>query len=293
MSTITEPGLILGMKNEDYHADAEWLSSSVLKRHLPEHYKAGGSQEALDFGTLFHTVVLEPDNLAGYLVLDAAAIAGNNPKTGKPYDAPHMTARFKAAATEAAENGHVVVSQEDWDRAHAMREAVTQHPDAKALLLDGDGQYEESAFATDETGIKIKARFDRRIPGAIVDLKSTATKPGASSLSRAVIDYGYDLSAAHYLEVARLLELDADTFWFVFVGKEAPYRVTVASLDDGFLERGRVLRERAIERLTDPLTPPYEGAEGPLTLAAPGWAHLAPTTAGIPADFTWSLNDYA
>jgi hypothetical protein len=288
-----KPGLHFDMPNEDYHADTEWLSSSVLKAQLPEHYKQGGSQDALDFGTLFHTVVLEPDSLGGYVVLDAHAIAGNNPKTGKPYDAPHMTAKFKAAVAEAAENGHAVVSREDWDRAHAMRDAITEHPDAKALLLDGEGMCEESAFATDENGVKVKARFDRRIPGAIIDLKSTSAKPGASSLARAVIDYGYDLSAAHYLEVARLLELDADTFWFVFVGKEAPHRVTVANLDDTFLDRGRALRDLAIERLTDPLTPPYEGWEKPLTLVAPGWAHITPINAGIPADFTWSLDDYS
>lgn len=292
MSAI-KPGLHFNMPNEDYHADTEWLSSSVLKRQLPEHYKAGGSQDALDFGTFFHTVVLEPDDLAGYVVLDAAAIAGNNPKTGKPYDAPQMTGKFKAAVAEAAQDGLTVVSQEDWDRAHAMRQAVLDHPDAKALLFDGEGMCEESAFTTDENGVKVKARFDRRIPGAIVDLKSTSAKPGASSLTRSVIDYGYDLSAAHYLNVARLLELDADSFWFVFVGKEAPHRVTVANLDDAFLARGRTLRDLAIERLTNPLTPPYEGWAKPLTLTAPGWAHITPTNAGIPADFTWSPYDYA
>lgn len=292
MSTI-KPGLHFDLPNADYHADTEWLSSSVLKQQLPERYKAGGSQDALDFGTLFHTVVLEPDNLSGYLVLDAAAIAGNNPKTGKPYDAPHMTAKFKAAVAEAAENGSTVVTQEDWDRAHAMRDAVMDHADARALLFDGDGMCEESAFATDESDVKVKARFDRRIPGAIIDLKSTSAKPGADSLSRAVIDYGYDLSAAHYLEVARLLELDADTFWLVFVGKEAPHRVTVADLDEGFLSRGRALRALAIERLTDPTAPPYEGWEKPLTLTAPGWARITSPNAGIPADFTWSINDYA
>lgn len=292
MSAI-KPGLHFDMPNADYHADTDYLSSSVLKRQLPERYKQGGSQEALDFGTLFHTVVLEPDSLGEYVVLDAAAIAGNNPKTGKPYDSPTMTAKYKAAAAEAGESGRVVVAQTDWDRAHAMRDAILDHPDARALLFDGEGLREESAFTTDDAGISIKARFDRRIPGAIIDLKSTSAKPGADSLARAVIDYGYDLSAVHYLEVARLLELDADTFWFVFVGKEEPHRVTVASLDDAFLERGRALRELAIERLTNPLAPPYEGWEKPLTLTAPGWARITPTLAGVPADFTWSLDDYS
>ena len=47
------------------------------------------------------------------------------------------------------------------------------------------------------------------------------------------------------------------------------------------------------DRLDDDAAP-YEGADAPLTLTAPGWAHLYPTTAaGIPADFAWSIDDYS
>lgn len=274
--TSIKPGLHWDMPNEDYHADTEWLSSSVLKRYLPEHYKAGGSQDALDFGTLFHTLVLEPDNLGPYVVLDAAKIAGDNPKTGKPYDAPHMTARFKAAVAEAATDGKIVVAQADWDRAHAMRDAAAAHPAAAALLFDMPGESEVSAFWEAPDGIRHKARFDRQVAGAIVDLKSTAAKPGPDSLARACIDYGYDLSAAHYLAVAEGLELDVAAFAFVFVGKEPDvdgrHHVTVCDLDADFLARGQALRARAIERWADPTLPCYEGADTHITLTAPAWA---------------------
>lgn len=266
------PGLHPGIPNDDYHADTEWLSSSVLKRYLPEQYKQGGSQDALDFGTLFHTTVLEPDDLAAYTVLDAAAIAGNNPKTGKPYDAPHMTAKFKAAVAEAEQGGRIVVAQADWDKAHAMRAAVAAHETAARLLLSDDGQSEVSAFAVDDDEVRHKARFDRHIPGVIVDLKSTSAKPGADSLARAVVDYGYDLSAAHYLTVAELLGLDVQAFAFVFVGKEPPHHVTVCDLDEDFLARGRALRDKALRRHLDPAEPRYEGATGFLTIDMPGWA---------------------
>lgn len=260
------------MPNDAYHADTDYLSSSVLKRALPERYKAGGSQDALDFGTLFHAVVLEPDNLDGYATLDADKIGLK--ADGTPASNPTMTSAWKRAVAEAEGDGKIVVAQADWDRAHRMADAVRAHLDASRLLFDGEGAYEESAFAVDSEGVGHKARFDRRIPGAIIDLKSTSAKPGADSLTRAVIDYGYDLSAAHYLAVADLLDLGAGVFALVFVGKEAPYRVTVADFDEAFLTRGRVLRALALERLLNPEAPAYEGANAPITLTAPKWAQM-------------------
>lgn len=271
---MIKPGIHLDMPNEVYHADAEYLSSTTLKRALPERYKAGGSQDALDFGTLFHTVVLEPDKLDDYLVLDAHAIAGNNPKTGKPYDKPEMTARFKAAREEAKSSGRSIVSQDDWDRAHDMRNAVMAHAEASSLLVHIKGQSEVSAFWRDEHGVGHKARYDRLLDGIAVDLKSTSAKPGVDSLSRTVVDYGYDLSAAHYLAVADGLELGVETFAFVFVGKEPPHRVNVCDLSDEFLFRGQVLRALAIERRTNPAAEPYEGARGTHTLPLPRWARI-------------------
>lgn len=267
---MISPGIHLDMSNEDYHADTDYLSSSVLKRALPERYKAGGSQDALDFGTLFHTVVLEPDGLADtYTVLDANKIGLKS--DGTIAQNPTMTAAWKKAVAEAESDGKVVISQADWDKAHAMRDAASAHPTASSLLF-GAGPVEESAFWIDDNGVAHKARFDKRIPGAIVDLKSTASQPGGDNLAKAVVNYGYDLSVSHYLAVAAGLELDAADFALVFVGKEFPYRVTVCELDDAFLARGRVLRALAIERHLNPAAPRYEGADGYLTLNAPRWA---------------------
>lgn len=289
---LISPGIHLDLSNADYHADTDYLSSSVLKRALPERYKAGGSQDALDFGTLFHTVVLEPENLSSYTVLDAAAIAGDNPKTGKPYDSPTMTAKYKAAKAEAEQSGAIIVTQEDWDKAHAMREAAARHEQAAALLF-GDGTSEASLFWQPSDGPAHKARFDRLLDGCGVDLKSTNAQPGEDALTKAVLNYGYDVSAAHYLEVANGLELGVTAFWLVFVSKEPPHYVTVCNLSDDFLTRGRILRALAIERLTNPDVAKYHGAEGHLTLTPPPYARMSDLPAGVPADFTWSINDYS
>lgn len=271
-------GLHAGMSNEDYHARTDWASSSTLKALLPERYKAGGSQEALDFGTLFHTAVLEPDNLADYAVLDADKIGLKS--DGTPAQNPTMTAAWKRAVAEAEADGRTVIAQADLDRALAMAEAIHGHDTAANLLHGIDGTFEESAFA-EVDGVPCRARFDKRIPGAILDLKSTSAKPGADSLTRAILDYGYDLSAAHYLKVAQALDLDVDTFALIFVSKTpneqtGRYYVTVIDLDETFLIRGRALRAQAIDRFLH-RAEPYDGATGFLTLPCPKWAQLEET----------------
>lgn len=269
---MIEPGIRHDLANDDYHAVTDWFSSSQLKAALPEHYKPGGSTEALDFGTLFHTAVLEPEDLAAYVALDAEKIGLK--ADGTPAANPTMTSAWKRAVAEAESDGKKVIAQADLDHALLMADAVRAHPTAAQLLYGDGGTNEESAFAVDDDGVQHKARFDRRIPGAIVDLKSTSAKPGRHSLTRACIDYGYDLSAAHYLAVADLLGLDVPTFALVFVDKSERPRVTVAEADGSLLARGAELRRRAIERLTRPDVPRYEGAEGFLTLTAPRWAEL-------------------
>lgn len=267
---MTEPGLYADMTNEAYRAEADWASSSTLKRLLPERYKTGGSQDALDFGTLFHTAVLEPDNLADYVALDADKIGLKS--DGTPAQNPTMTAAWKRAVAEAESDGRIVIAQADLDRALAMADALKAHEVANNLIHEIEGTFEESAFAVVDD-LACRARFDKRIPGAIIDLKSTSAQPGRDSLERTIINYGYDLSAAHYLAVAQELGLDADAFALVFVEKVEPYRVTVVDLDESFLARGRVLRQRALDRMHNNADP-YEGAAGYLTLTCPRWAEL-------------------
>lgn len=278
------------LSNDAYHAMTDWWSSTQLKAALPEHYKAGGSQEALDFGTLVHAVVLEPDNLGHYVPADADVIGVKS--DGTPAAVPTMTVAWKRFCAEAETDGKTIVAKADWDKAHAMRDAIEAHHLAAELLLGPDGIREESAFAVDDNGRRHKARFDSRVPGAIVDLKTTSARVGRRALERVIVDYGYETSAAHYLAVADLLDLDVERFAWVFVTKNEPHRVTYAEITDAFLDRGRALRELAIARLTNPDTEPYEGAHGRLLLDLPPWARLD-TPATIPADFTWSPDDYS
>lgn len=273
--TITEPGIYDDLPNDVYHSQTEWLSSTQLKALLPEHYRTGGSQDALDFGTLFHTAVLEPEKLSEYVPLDAASIGVK--ADGTPAQNPTMTAAWKRAVAEVESDGKRVVAQADLDRALAMRDAVARHDVARRLLMSDDGVSEQSVFVEDADGLRHKARFDRVVPGVITDLKSTSKGPGRQAIARAVIDLGYDVSCSHYLTVAELAGIEVQAFAFVFVTKEPPHYVTVTDLDDNFLARGAALRQQAIRRHINPAEPRYDGATGFLTLACPRWAEMEMT----------------
>ncbi|WP_418061784.1 hypothetical protein [Pimelobacter simplex] len=270
------PGLHPALPVATYRADNDYLSVSALRAALPECYRcAGGPSEALDFGRLFHAVVLEPDRLdERYAVLDPGTVGRR--ADGSIADNPTATRAWKDAAAEVAASGRTLVSPERWERAHAMRDAVARSSAAAELLFDLPGETMVSAFCASPDGRRYKARYDRLLSGIAVDLTSTSTRPGIDSLARAVVEHGYDLSAAHGLAVGDGLGLALESVVIIFVSKEPPHhRVTVCDLADDFLLRGRVLRALAVERITDPDAEPYEGAGGRLTLPLPSSARVA------------------
>ncbi len=265
--------LAYDLPNADYQAEHDYLSSTRLKRLLPEHFKpAARSQAALDEGQLFHTTVLQPELLPSFhadndiTVLDPARIGVK--ADGKPADQPTATKAWKDAVVAEEREGRRVYTSGTWaemvDQADAMATALADHDLAAELLWKREGVNEVSAFA-DVDGVPCRARFDRLVDGIAIDLKTTIKQPGRRSLGYAIRDLGYDLAAAHYLAVADALELDVMAFVLIFVAKEDPHYVTVVELSDMTIQRGRDLRDLAIARHLGQVDA-YEGATGFLTI---------------------------
>lgn len=263
---ITEPGIYPNISNNDYHNQTDWISSTNLKYLLPERYNQPPqtATRALDFGSLVHSLILEPDTITDtYTILDPHTVGVK--ADGTPADNPTATSAWKTAVAGVAAAGRVMVTTDEWDQAQSMRDAVYAHPTA-AALFDLEGQNELSGFA-DVDGVKCRARFDRVAPGVIIDLKTTSSRPGSWNLRNTVRSFGYHLSAAHYLRVAAELGFDGSTFVLVFVEKVAPFRVSVCEfgagselLDDGFRQW-----DTAMERAAGGVDA-YEGASGFITL---------------------------
>lgn len=252
------PGIHADLSFEDYLSETDWVSSSQLKRFLPEHFKPFNGSTAADLGSILHqrfTGENEPVR-----VVDAATWQGQK-------------AKDEYAAAQAA--GEYAILERDLSVVDGMEKALGNHREASRLLVDLPGTFETSVFA-EVDGVPSKCRFDRLLTGCGVDIKTTKSGPGNYALTRTVLDYGYDLSAAHYLGTAAAAGIELDAFTFVFVSKEPPHHVTVATLDEQFLERGRALRDLALQRFLHPsMVDAYPGESEPIELSLPGWAKIS------------------
>lgn len=226
------PGIYEDVPAGTYH---KWLGASqsrllTLRDKSPAHMKwemehPAEVTPAMALGSAIHTAVLQPDLFARRGLRD---IEGDG-RTKAVKDA--------RAQLRAEHPGCVILAPQDYDICIAVRDAVTAHPIARALL---DGPAERSVVWMDEaTGVMCKARFDE-MPigiGAITDLKTTIDASPAA-FTRAIYRFGYYIQAAHYLAGARAREIDADFFTIIAVEKEEPYAVAVYHIRDDAIQAG-------------------------------------------------------
>jgi hypothetical protein len=254
-----DSGIRTDVDNATYHAASDWISCSKMKAHLPEWFKPMGPTASMDNGSVMHRELFGTDE---ELVIVAAATW-----QGKDAKEKQETARH---------HGVLPVLQKDYDTIRRMVDAIGNHREARRLLIDEPGSPEVSVFAKVDD-VKMKCRFDRLLDdGTPVDLKTTKNRAGRQQIARAIIDYGYEVQADHYEQVGEAAGLSlASKMQFCFVQNEPPYAVTVADLDDDWYQRGRTLRDIALDRILHPtMVEPYEGAVGVLNLSMPRWARL-------------------
>jgi len=210
-------GVVLGMSDVEYHARPELsstgarllLDSPARFKHRLDHPIKGA---ALDLGTITHALVLgTPD--------PAQVIEGGRGKTERE--------------REARAAGKIPVLAEDYAVAQGMAEAVLAHKRAR-FLLEQDGHSEASVFATDpETGVKVRARFDRLLGALSVDLKTTSGSASAQGFGQSAARYGYPVQEAFYIDaLAWATGEQRAPMQFIVVEKAAPHLVAVHQFDE-------------------------------------------------------------
>lgn len=184
---------------------------------------------AMEFGTMFHALVLEPQVFAERYALSPG------------FD--RRTKEGKAAAEQwAADNaGRMAVTGDDWDRVHAMARAVELS--GAGDLMTG-GKFEEPVL-WERDGAQLKAKLDCITDSHIVDLKTTSADD-EDGIQRAAWQFGYHVSAAAYIEAGRILTGKELPKVFIFVTSSAPHDVVVMEAGDEFIARGRALWDRAV-----------------------------------------------
>lgn len=239
--------LIHDLPERDYHAATDSLSASGAKVLLGKRPPAPDG-DALLFGRLVHTVILEPDKLDTYAVLNADVIGVK--ADGSQADNPRATKAWKDAVFKAKQDGLTVIDGPTMAHAQSLANAISRHPEAARLLAAATG-HEVSAYAEHPSGAMVRARFDLVGPGFIGDIK-TCRDADPEQFGRTVNGLMYHVSAANYIDVARANGLDVDRFDLICVEKEptpgGDYRVAVMELHRDAIDKGRELMALACDR---------------------------------------------
>jgi hypothetical protein len=263
------------MNNAEYHARPE-VGSSQLKEILrsPAHfftkYRAPDRvpfdpTPAMQFGTVVHSAILEPDTLASVVIAMPDDAPDKRSKDGKAW--------HEAFAREA--NGRIILSADRY--ADAIACANTVRADATCAALLSDCEFEQSGFWIDsESRVPCKFRPDaiKRNRSIIVDVKTTADA-SADAFSKSIANFRYDLSAAHYLEGSlQAFDSQPHSFVFIAVETEPPYALACYRADPTVTSKGDHDRRRALKRYAEcdasGVWPGYDAGIWPISL--PKWA---------------------
>lgn len=245
------------MNNTEYHASPA-VSNSKLSRFIESPRLMNTPRKktpALRWGTLVHTIILEPD-----LVGSDWAIMPEGLDCGKG-------AKAREEEFLLANEGKEVVSHSEYLQLSGIAKAVQEDATA-ASLLAGEGVNESSYFWNDAiTGIPMRCRPDRfRDDGLLVDVKTTASVEHYA-FRRSVWDYGYDRQSAIYTDgIEAMISRKPKGFAFIAIeGKDAPeIFVQVFVLTEADIEIGRKRYRKALGLMRN-----YIDTHGPEPLAWP------------------------
>jgi hypothetical protein len=236
---------IEGISNRDYHADKDFLSSSMIKKAVESHanfrWLTNFKQEsedkwdannAKDFGSLVHTMVLEPEMTdKEFAFMD---LEGRNMRLKE-------NQRYKALFLEM--NSHkMVLTNEARERARICEAAILEHPFLRKLL-EADGKPELSGYYRDDFYRReLRFRPDKLIPNfegkdVILDLKTC--RDIETFVKEAKFKWHYDLSANMYCTGHHKITGNMPDFYFGVVESQPPYRVAVYKTSDDFLTMGK------------------------------------------------------
>lgn len=234
-----EPGVYGGVDEDRYHA-AVGASASKLKLFLDAPAKAhfaGPDTATLRFGSLIHMACLQPELLDDNYY---------------PTDLPRISKREKATQAEQAKAGkRMLVKREDWDGALRIRDAIQNHPVARDIVAPLGLQTEASFWWDDpDTGVRCRGRADilRKDWRIAADIKS-CDSAHPDKVGRAIAEYGYHLSAAHYMNglsevwtddpaLIGTANLGPTAFWHIFVEKDPPHLIAIYEIEPKAMEIG-------------------------------------------------------
>ena len=248
---IDTPQYVADMTEGTYHADpvsGGSLSCSMAKVLI----RPGGPaklRHQLDHGTKPKRV-FDLGHAAHLLVLGKGLPLAIIPDDYLGSNGAASTKAAKEFIDTARAEGKVPLKTSEAQQITDMADALTANPEADEVLHAEARQVELSAFAQDEqTGVWLRCRFDLVAPGVVADYKTAADADPSKFARRTMLDLGYHMQAAHYLDMAHCLGLANPDAGFAFIvqEKEPPYLAAVVTVGDDYLALGRRDMRTAID----------------------------------------------
>ena len=226
---MKQDGFYKNLPMEDYLSEPGLSKSGLSKLAIsPAHYRYADPVKfaGADLGSAVHMLVLEPDRSERSIFTPPGEVLG---KGGSK-----ATNAYKEWVS-AQDAGAIILSREDFEAAHHMRDAILAHPATYELLSWGNP--EVSMFWTDGNGIRRKARPDY-LNGNYVDIK-TARSAKPEVFGKQAYDLHYHWSAQHTIEIGIGLGVGIEKYYFVVVEKEIPFCVSVFDTPQELIELAR------------------------------------------------------
>lgn len=260
-------------KRIDNLADADYRAIKAVSKSAldwfaksPAHYKhvvIDGNRPdptpAMATGSAFDTLLLTPQ-----IFETTYAVAPDVRRGTKAWD-----------EFEAANQGKILIKNEELARIKAMVDSVRSHQAASELLASGTAQVSYTWKDT-FSGLDCKGRADFvTTKGAIVDVKTTQCA-SPSEFSKSMASFRYHVQAAMYLNAQTCSGGPTTSeFYFIAVEKEPPYLTAVYLIDQEALALGFATMQAELGHLAQCLKrndwPGYHA--GIETLNLPPWVY--------------------
>jgi hypothetical protein len=237
-----QSGVYKDLSSDDYHNDKSSISRSALMdfkksarhywaKHINPDRPIEEKKPSWEFGTAFHTFVLEPQLFEENYIIEPEKVLLKD--VGRPaYDF------YKNQMDEILKSNKKIIAFENWQTLIAMNEALKKHP--KYKLIE-DALIESSYFWNDaDSGLIVKCRPDILQPEIYIDLK-TIEDASPESYQREMVRYGYHIQAAMVKDAVRILTGEEIKMCInICVEKKYPYSIGVYIIDDSALEIGQI-----------------------------------------------------
>lgn len=238
---------VLELSEEAYFAE-HGVSQSALKhlarsaahlRQYVDHPEPPTDEQKI--GTVTHVAVFEPHLLMNCCYVKPSTYEDDKGNVKKWNGNANFCKEWASSHTDRP-----ILSSKHIGEIFAMRDSIRAHPGAALSLTEGTAGV--SMFCEDaNTGLQLKGRADWLSGNAIVDLK-TCVDASRNGFSKLIARMGYDLQAAFYLDIAKVLGLGKEIFIFIAVEKKPPYAVATWQLTEEGIAVGRSKYRRLLNR---------------------------------------------